>query len=163
MAPQAWQVALRRQFGRESSFSLENLGAEAVFSEFRVVNPASGGRYRVAIRGAGLAENYCSCPDFATNELGTCKHIEFALAKLEKRRGGKKALARGYQPPFSELYLRYGAMRSVHFRPGADCPACSTLPRVGCCRASASQSSTTFSPATVMATNCGPTKTRSVS
>ena len=123
MAPQAWQIALRRQFGREQNFALENLGSEPVFSEFRVVNPASGGRYRVAIRGAGIADNYCSCPDFATNELGTCKHIEFALAKLEKRRGGKKALARGYQPPFSELYLRYGAMRSVHFRPGADCPA----------------------------------------
>ncbi|OGA52396.1 MAG: helicase SNF2 [Betaproteobacteria bacterium RIFCSPLOWO2_12_FULL_62_58] len=123
MAPQAWQIALRRQFGREQNFALENLGSEPVFSEFRVVNPASGGRYRVAIRGAGIADNYCSCPDFATNELGTCKHIEFALAKLEKRRGGKTALARGYQPPFSELYLRYGAMRSVHFRPGADCPA----------------------------------------
>ena len=123
MAPQAWQIALRRQFGRESSFSLENLGAEPVFSEFRVVNPAGGGRYRVAIRGAGLGENYCSCPDFATNELGTCKHIEFTLAKLEKRRGGKRALAQGYQPPFSELYLRYGAKRTVHFRPGANCPA----------------------------------------
>jgi SNF2 family DNA or RNA helicase len=94
-----------------------------VFSEFRVFNPASAGRYRVAIRGAGLGENYCSCPDFATNELGTCKHVEFTLARLEKRRGGKKGLARGYQPPFSELYLRYGAKRAVHFRPGTDCPA----------------------------------------
>jgi superfamily II DNA or RNA helicase len=123
MAPQAWQIALRQQFGREQNFALENLGSDPVFSEFRVVNPASGGRYRVAIRGAGLGENYCSCPDFATNEIGTCKHIEFALAKLEKRRGGKKALAGGYQPPFSELYLRYGAKRTVHFRPGTDCPA----------------------------------------
>ncbi len=123
MAPQAWQIALRRQFGHESSFSLEKLGSEPVFSEFRIVNPASGGRYRVAIRGMGLGENYCSCPDFATNELGTCKHIEFTLARLEKRRGGKKALARGYQPPFSEIYLRYGAKRTVHFRPGTDCPA----------------------------------------
>ena len=123
MATQAWQVALRRQYGREQKYALENLGADPVFSEFRVVNPVSGGRYRVAIRGAGLGENYCSCPDFATNELGTCKHVEFTLAALAKRRGGKQALARGYRPAFSELYLRYGAQRSVHLRPGADCPA----------------------------------------
>jgi superfamily II DNA or RNA helicase len=123
MATQVWQAALRRQYGREQKYSLENLGAHPVFSEFRVVNPASGGRYRVAIRGAGLGENYCSCPDFATNEIGTCKHVEFTLAALERRRGGKKSLALGYRPAFSELYLRYGAKRSVHFRPGAACPA----------------------------------------
>src|SRR3990170_1548692 len=107
MATAAWQAALRRQFGREQNFSLENLGAEPVFSEFRVANPASGGRYRVAIRGMGLGENYCSCPDFSTNELGTCKHVEFTLVALQKRRGAKAALANGYRPPFSELYLRY--------------------------------------------------------
>lgn len=117
-----WQVELRRQFGREQEFSLENLGSEPVFSEFRVVNPASGGRYRVAIRGAGLGENYCSCPDFTSNELGTCKHIEFTLAALEKRRGAKKAFAGGFRPLYSEIYLRYGALRSVHLRPGTDAP-----------------------------------------
>lgn len=91
MAVAEWQAVLRRQFGAEQKFTLENTGAEPVFSEFRVTNPASGGRYRVAIRGAGLGENYCSCPDFATNELGTCKHVEFALAKLARKRGGRAA------------------------------------------------------------------------
>lgn len=32
--------------------TLENLGGEPVFSDYSVTNPASGGRYRVAIRGA---------------------------------------------------------------------------------------------------------------
>ena len=41
-----WQIALRRQFGREQAFTLENLGEEPVFSEFLVTNPVSGGRYR---------------------------------------------------------------------------------------------------------------------
>ncbi|HTS51770.1 MAG TPA: hypothetical protein VMH26_00710 [Burkholderiales bacterium] len=122
MAPEAWQVALRRQYGREQQFKLENLGAEPVFSEFRVTNPITGGRYRVAIRGAGLRDNYCSCPDYATNELGTCKHVEFALAAVDRKRSGRAALKRGYQPPFSEIYLRYGTQRSVHFRPGIGCP-----------------------------------------
>jgi hypothetical protein len=31
--------------------------------------------YRIHIRALERRANYCSCPDFATNELGTCKHI----------------------------------------------------------------------------------------
>jgi len=117
-----WQTQLRRQFGREQSFLLENIGAAPVFSEFAVTNPESGGRYRVAIRGTAPGENFCSCPDFATNDLGTCKHIEFTLARLETKRGAKAALKRGFQPPYSELYLHYAGARSVRFRVGADCP-----------------------------------------
>jgi superfamily II DNA or RNA helicase len=116
-----WQLALRRQYGREQAFTLENLGDEAVFSEFAVRNPASGSSYRVAIRGAGLGDNYCACPDFATNLLGTCKHIEFVLGKLERRRGGKAALRRGFEADYSELFLRYGAERHIAFRPGRRC------------------------------------------
>ena len=100
-----WQAALRRQFGREQAFGLENLRTDPVFSDFRVHNPASGGRYRVAIRGPALGQNFCSCPDFATNDLGTCKHIEFTLAKLAAKRGGKAALAKGFQPEYSEIWL----------------------------------------------------------
>ncbi len=117
-----WQRALRRQFGREQAFGLENVGAEPVFSEFRVSNPESKRAYRVAIRGRLPGDNYCACPDFATNELGTCKHIEFVLAQLERKRGAKTAFARGYQPPFSELYLRNDGGRRIHFRAGTDCP-----------------------------------------
>jgi hypothetical protein len=120
--PMDWQRALRRQFGREQLFGMENLGAEPFFSEFRVTNPQSKTHYRVAIRGLRPGDNYCSCPDYATNELGTCKHIEFTLAALEKKRGAKTAFARGYQPAFSELYLRNDGQRTIHFRAGTDCP-----------------------------------------
>ncbi len=117
-----WQTALRRQFGREQHFGLENLGTEPVFSDFRVHNPASGGRYRVAIRGRELGQNFCTCPDFATNDLGTCKHIEFTLARLEAKRGGKAALASGIAAEYSEIWLDYAGMRRVRFRPGQGCP-----------------------------------------
>ena len=122
LSPLDWQRGLRRQFGREQSFDLENLGSEPFFSDFRVSNPASKSKYRVAIRGRGPGTNFCSCPDYATSELGTCKHIEFTLARLEKKRGAKAAFKRGYQPAFSELYLRYDGRRRVHFRAGTDCP-----------------------------------------
>jgi superfamily II DNA or RNA helicase len=119
---EAWQVALRRQFAREQKFRVENLGTDPVFSEFRVTNPQTRRSYRVAIRGAGLGDNYCSCPDFSVNTLGTCKHVEFTLAWLARRPGGKRALAAGFHPPYSEIYVRYGAQREVVFRPGAECP-----------------------------------------
>jgi hypothetical protein len=117
-----WQRGLRRQFGREQSFGLENLGNETFFSEFRVSNPGSKSSYRVVIRGLGPGGNFCSCLDYATNELGTCKHIEFVLSRLTKKRGAKAAFARGYRPAFSELYLRNDGRRALYFRAGTDCP-----------------------------------------
>jgi superfamily II DNA or RNA helicase len=122
LSPVEWQRGLRRQFGRDQAFGLENLTNEPFFSEFRVINPASKSSYRVAIRGMGPGGNFCSCADYATSELGTCKHIEFTLARLEKKRGAKAAFARGYQPAFSELYLRNDGRRRIHFRAGTDCP-----------------------------------------
>jgi len=123
MGLEQWQIALRRQLSQEQKFRLKNIGDEPVLSEFRVTNPQTGGQYRVAIRGEGLGDNYCSCPDFAVNTLGTCKHIEFTLGKLRAGSGGRKALAAGFVPSYSEVYLRYGARRQVVFGAGGDCPA----------------------------------------
>ncbi|MCC6608922.1 MAG: DEAD/DEAH box helicase family protein [Burkholderiales bacterium] len=122
LAPADWQRALRRQFGRDQTFVLENRGDQPFFSEFRVCNPQSKASYRVAIRGLNAGDNYCSCPDYATNELGTCKHVEFVLARLETKRGAKVAFARGWRPAFSEIYLRNDGARAVYFRAGSDCP-----------------------------------------
>lgn len=122
MSLEDWQTELRRQFGREQNYQLRNLGDEPFFSEFEVINPQSKGTYRVEIRGLRAGENRCTCPDFATNTLGTCKHIEFTLATLERKRGGKTALQAGFQPYDSEVYLHYGARREVRFRPGTECP-----------------------------------------
>jgi len=122
MPLEQWQIALRKQFGQKQNFRLKNIGDEPIFSEFIVKNPQTQGQYRVAIRGQRIGDNYCSCPDFAVNTLGTCKHIEYTLAKLQRKRGGKKAMADGFHPPYSEIYLRYGAKREVLFKPGTECP-----------------------------------------
>jgi superfamily II DNA or RNA helicase len=122
MSLESWQIELRRQFGRDQRFAIVNVGDHPVFSEFEVTNPQSNNSYRVAIRGRQPGDNFCSCPDFATNALGTCKHVEFTLAYLERKRGGKTALRDGFQPAYSEVYLQYGARRDVRFRPGSDCP-----------------------------------------
>ncbi len=122
MSLEDWQRELRRQFGREQNFRLKNVGDHPIFSEFEVTNPLTQRTYRVHVRGPNPGDNYCSCPDFATNSLGTCKHVEFTLAALERERGLADQLRTGYQPAYSEVYLQYGAHREVCFRPGSDCP-----------------------------------------
>ncbi len=117
-----WQIGLRRQIATEQKFKIRNIGHEPIFSEFEVTNPQTRRAYRVAIRGDGLGVNYCSCPDFAVNTLGTCKHVEYTLGRLRRQRGGKRALAEGFQPAYSEVYLRYGSRRDVIFRAGSECP-----------------------------------------
>ncbi len=117
-----WQVTLRRQFGRDQKFKLVAAGDDAddLFGDYLVTNPESGRTYRVGIRGPNVGDNHCTCPDFAVNTLGTCKHVEFTLAKLERRPGGRRRLAAGYRPPFTEVLLRYGSDRRVVVRPGTE-------------------------------------------
>jgi superfamily II DNA or RNA helicase len=120
MTLEEWQTNLRRQFGRAQNFRLKNVGPNPTFSDFLVANPESRRTYRVTIRGTGPGENTCTCPDFATNTLGTCKHIEFALARLERSRRTRTELNAGYRPAHAEVVLRYGSRRQVCFRPAAE-------------------------------------------
>lgn len=101
------QIDIRKQRARQANFVIHNCGKNRVFSEFKVHNPDSGGHYRVHIRGFEIGNNSCTCPDFRSNTLGTCKHIEAVLAKLEvevpEQFYQRKATIK--QP---EIYLHYG-------------------------------------------------------
>ena len=123
IALEDWQRALRRQFGEQQPFVLKNVGGHPLFSEFALTNPESGKTYKIAIRGEAAGMNYCSCPDYRINNLGTCKHIEFTLAKLSQQPGAEKRLREGYAPIWSEIWLSYGLKREIMFRAGQDAPA----------------------------------------
>ena len=118
----AWQRGLRAQFGREQEFAWSKLDDAPLFGRYRVHNPSSARDYQVLIHGQAPGDNQCSCADYATNELGTCKHIEFLLHCLRAKRGAKSALARGWQPLASEIRVQPGALRTLRFHPGAECP-----------------------------------------
>src|SRR3954468_22833173 len=101
------QIDIRRKRAAAEQLRIQNLGRNRVFSDYQVTNPTSGGQYRVSIRGFDVGDNSCSCPDFRTNTLGTCKHIEAVLAALrdetpEPLRHRKAAVTR------PEVYLQYG-------------------------------------------------------
>ncbi len=73
----------------------------------RSVNPTGGipREYRVEIRSRDERLNRCSCPDFATNQLGTCKHIEAVLHRLQRRSPSSESKARRLAESVAVVYL----------------------------------------------------------
>jgi SNF2 family DNA or RNA helicase len=91
------------------------------------IKSGSGRTYRVAVRGPGLFENYCSCPDFAVNTLGTCKHIEAMLLRLRQRRR-KPLETAAYKRTRASLSLQYGDTIEVRLHlPASPSPALQSL------------------------------------
>jgi superfamily II DNA or RNA helicase len=101
------QIDIRRKRAAEGQFRIQNLGRNRVFSDYQVTNPATGGQYRVGIRGFDVGDNTCTCPDFRTNTLLTCKHIEAVLAALSREAPAtlRQRKAAVTQP---EVFLSYG-------------------------------------------------------
>jgi SNF2 family DNA or RNA helicase len=101
------QIDIRRQRARAGKFAIENLGKKRVFSDYRVTNSESGGQYTVTVHGFDVGDNTCTCPDFKSNTLGTCKHIEAVLELLKDDLPAhlQKKKATFTRP---EVYLHYG-------------------------------------------------------
>ncbi len=78
-----------------------------LWTDYAVMNKASGKTYRVALRGMERGEAYCSCPDFRKNGLGTCKHVLHVLRKVKRRFPAAK-LRRPYRRRHLAVHVRYG-------------------------------------------------------
>lgn len=108
------QIQARQERAREAIKKITARPPNGPYGDY-AVRSTSGKDYRVAMRGPGLFDNYCSCPDFAVNTLGTCKHIESLLQRLRSRRGS--ALKRqNFQRRRASLSLRYGETIDVRLR-----------------------------------------------
>ena len=108
------QISARRERAHGSIVHILTRPDGNLYGDYSV-RSASNKTYRVAMRGPGLFDNYCSCPDFAVNTLGTCKHIEALLARLRRRRG--KALDREvFNRARASLSLHYGDTLNVRLR-----------------------------------------------
>lgn len=108
------QISERRERAQTAIARILKRPSGQSFGDYEIKSP-SGRTYRVALRGSGLFESFCSCPDFAVNTLGTCKHIEALLIKLRRRRGA--ALDRdGFKRSRASLSLQYGELVQVRLR-----------------------------------------------
>ncbi|HBI43637.1 MAG TPA: helicase Snf2 [Planctomycetales bacterium] len=100
------EIDIRRNRAAKEGFSIQNLGRNRVFSDYKVTNLTNHHQYRVSIRGFDVGDNRCECPDFLANTLGTCKHIEAVLISLRDEtppqlRRRKAAVTH------PEIYLQY--------------------------------------------------------
>ncbi len=115
-----WQLALRKQIAEDEKFTIKKMGDGLVFTDYRVYSYASRNHYKVALRTADNSLNFCTCPDFKTNQLGTCKHIEAVLLQSNKKPLARQALKQSYTPPYSSVYLDYRGERKVKLRVGTE-------------------------------------------
>jgi len=97
------EILRRIQRARDEKHSISNLDPEApIFSSFSVKSP-SGMTYQVEIRDLRDRAFSCTCPDFRTAGLGTCKHVEATLIWLKRRFKGEFRLAERSGSPCIDL------------------------------------------------------------
>jgi hypothetical protein len=100
------EIALRRERAAREPMGIEILEpSERVFSTFAVRSP-SGACYEVEVRSLSERENSCSCPDFRTNGLATCKHVEAVVARLRRTPAGRSAHQHGGRSTRVEVFVR---------------------------------------------------------
>src|ERR1035438_7610149 len=120
------QIAERQDRAKATALKVLKRPEGGPYGDY-TVKSGSGKTYRIAVRGSGLFENYCSCPDFAVNTLGTCKHIEAMLLRLRKRHG-RSLEAKAYARSRASISLQYGETIDVRLRlPVAPPPALKEL------------------------------------
>jgi hypothetical protein len=90
----------RENRARREEFSIE---AGEMFKGTHEVSAPSGQAYTVTLHDPVQGAGHCSCPDFLTNRLGTCKHLLFAVAALKKKKGFPKRVATEAFP-FIDIY-----------------------------------------------------------
>lgn len=120
MSVEEWQVALRREQAIDSDFVVEHLDDNRIWGDYLVSSNSGGGRYKVAFRGVCSERNYCSCLDFRTNGLGTCKHLEAVSLWLQQEVEGYPWSGRSYDAPYSSVYVSYKGRRNIRMRIGTE-------------------------------------------
>ena len=114
MSLEEWQRTLRRQAAEREVLGVKAVDAKLCPGEYRVFNPKSKEEYKVVYRGENSSWNYCSCMDFKTSQLGTCKHLEAVKLRMSGRRVA-------FTPSYSSVYLSYREGRKVSIRIGSNC------------------------------------------
>ncbi|GEM_PF-1376442 len=122
------QEKMRRERALAEPYRVEERTVGPTGVRLRVVSPSLR-RYEVEVRDPGCAVNACTCPDFAVNLLGTCKHLEAVLRKHKAKwsndlpeRGGVVYLRRQGTPAvafhaFGRLTERAASVREAYFGP----------------------------------------------
>lgn len=78
------EIARRRLRGETEKFHVKNVDVTPPYFSTFLVSSQQDRQYCIEICSLSSNINSCSCPDYCTNGLGTCKHIEHVLFRLKK-------------------------------------------------------------------------------
>jgi len=106
------QIERRRKRGKEELAKIVNQGRHPVYSTFEVTS-ASERVYTVQIRSLTERLNTCTCPDYRTNTIGTCKHIEGVLANLGSEFADQWEELITQAPPITQMYVHHAERTTV--------------------------------------------------
>ena len=96
----------RRERARGERMRIRSQDETRPWTDYSVTNLTSGKTYRVALRGEERGISYCTCPDFRSNTLGTCKHVMKVLSRAQKRFPAS-VLRKPYRRHRVTVHLRY--------------------------------------------------------
>ena len=99
-------LAEREQRSIEERMTVKSTDSTTPWTDYLVASAASGKTYRVALRGRERGQNYCSCPDFRKNALGTCKHV-FKVQASARKKFGFHGMASNWVPDRIAVFARY--------------------------------------------------------
>jgi hypothetical protein len=105
----------RQERARNEKFRLHSADPNRPWADYTITSALSGKTYRVALRGEQRGQSYCSCPDFRTNTLGTCKHILHMLHRV-RRRFPAQARRRPYRNREAFVHVLYGEECTLHLQ-----------------------------------------------
>ncbi|QYZ67792.1 MAG: DEAD/DEAH box helicase [Gammaproteobacteria bacterium (ex Lamellibrachia satsuma)] len=99
------EIERRRLRGLNEPSRIESQAPDDNFFGIYQVDSNNEQTYRVEIRSLAKPINSCDCPDHRINGLGTCKHIEATLYRLQyrRKRAFQNAAAKG--SPYIEIFL----------------------------------------------------------
>ncbi|MBS1253406.1 MAG: Replicative DNA helicase [Anaerolineales bacterium] len=100
------QIERRRKRGKGELKRIVNKGHHPIYSTFEITS-VSGRTYRVRIHDLEELHNTCTCPDYQTNLIGTCKHIEGVLIQLRDKYDDDLEELAAEKPDFTRIYLHY--------------------------------------------------------
>jgi superfamily II DNA or RNA helicase len=106
------QIKRRRRRGLEDLARIVNQGRHPVYSTFEVTS-TSERAYTVQIRSLTERLNTCTCPDYRTNTIGTCKHIEGVLVNLGKEFADRWEEFIAQAPPIAQMYVHHAERTTI--------------------------------------------------
>ncbi len=111
--------AVRRDRGASELFTVIPQRGTHVYGRYEVESPSSRA-YEVVLRALDAPHNGCTCPDLATNLLGTCKHVEAVIHALRKRSPRRLARLAKEGPTASYLHLVFEPEPQICLRLAGD-------------------------------------------